>query len=152
MYRQLTFLVGNRHNKNNVFRWNKVVINLPGSAGYNPARPRVYKVREDLSTMAADIFIYINNVRNTAPSERDYWKGAHQVCCRKHGLGFRILHIKGTTHLKLPEHVQGPLWTAMEEWLLFWSQKKNGLILDQLGSWTMQEASHIRSWKGVVGS
>ena len=89
MCRQLPFLMGDRHDESNIFRWTKVVMNLPGSLEYDPARPRVYRVREDLSTIAADLFIYIDNVRNTATSERDCWEGGHQVCCRMTWLGIQ---------------------------------------------------------------
>ena len=39
--------------------------------------------------MAADLFIYIDDVRNTAPNEKDCWEGAHQVCCRMTWLGIQ---------------------------------------------------------------
>ena len=87
--RQQPFLVGDRRDPQNVFRWSKVILNLPGKDNYNPARPRVYKVREDQTTIAADLFVYIDDVRNTAPSEVEGWKGAHQVCCRLGWLGIQ---------------------------------------------------------------
>ena len=71
---------GNRHNKDNVYRWDKVVLNLPGSSGYTPTKPWVYKARKD-GTMAADLFSYIDDYRNTAPSKVECWKGGHVVGC-----------------------------------------------------------------------
>ena len=75
-------LKGRKDDPKSVFRWDKVKLNLPGNLKYDPRRPRVYRVRKDGSTIAADLFIYIDDLRNSAPSERECWKGAHQVCCR----------------------------------------------------------------------
>ena len=83
------FLLGDKSSVNNVFCWDKVVLNLPGSTNYTPARPRVFRVREDGDTMAADLFIYIDDVRNTAPSAMECWAGAHQVCGRLAWLGIQ---------------------------------------------------------------
>ena len=84
-----TFLKGDRHADNNIFRWDKVIFNLPGDASYTPTHPRVYRVRVDGDTMAADLFIYIDDLRNTAPSELEGWEGAHQICCRLAWLGIQ---------------------------------------------------------------
>ena len=35
-------LRGKRDDKKNVFCWSKVILNLPGSSSYNPAKPWVY--------------------------------------------------------------------------------------------------------------
>ena len=63
------FLRGDRLEDRNVFRWESVVFNLPGDPSYTPTRPRVYRVRADGNTIAADLYIYIDDLRNTAPSE-----------------------------------------------------------------------------------
>jgi hypothetical protein len=34
---------GDRHAKENMFQWNKVVMNLPGDTMYDPTLPWVYK-------------------------------------------------------------------------------------------------------------
>lgn len=36
MYGQVPFLLGNKEDKANEFRWSKVVVNLPGDANYDP--------------------------------------------------------------------------------------------------------------------
>ena len=83
------FLLGDRNDPSNIFRWTKVILNLPGSEAYTPSRPRVFRVREDGKTMTADLFIYIDDVRNTAPLDRECWAGVHQVCCRIAWLGIQ---------------------------------------------------------------
>ena len=74
-------LIGEKDDPKNVYRWNIVILNLPGSKDYDPSKPKVYRVRKD-GTMAADLFIYIDDLRNTGPTEEECWGGAHQVCCR----------------------------------------------------------------------
>ena len=82
------FLRGARTNPSNVFRWDKVILNLPGSPEYTSTRPKVFKVRKDL-TMAADLFSYIDDLRNTGPTSHECWDGLHQVCCRLTWLGLQ---------------------------------------------------------------
>ena len=82
------FLRGAADNVNNVFRWSRVILNLPGKINYTSSRPRVYRVRDD-GTMAADLFTYIDDLRNTAPSSPECWDGLHQVCSRLTWLGLQ---------------------------------------------------------------
>lgn len=58
---------GARLETSNPFRWNKVLINLPGQSDYNPTKPRVCKLWND--KIAADISSYVDDVRPTGSSE-----------------------------------------------------------------------------------
>jgi hypothetical protein len=69
---------GDSDDPKNVFRWNSVILNLPGSQTYDPSRPWVYKVRKD-GTPAADFFFYIDDNRTTGNDEQEAWKGAQRV-------------------------------------------------------------------------
>ena len=82
------FLRGASDNPDNIFRWTKVILNLPGTTEYTPARPKVYRIRDD-GTMAADLFSYIDDLRNTGPTASECWGGLHQVCCRLTWLGLQ---------------------------------------------------------------
>ena len=75
------WLKGNKNDMKNVFRWCKVILNLPGKENYNPARPWVYLVRED-GTIASDLFSYIDDYRPTGPNKRECWKACHQIGSR----------------------------------------------------------------------
>lgn len=55
---------------------------------YTSTRPKVYRVRIN-GVMAADLFTYIDDLRNTAPSAPECWDGLHQVCCRLCWLGLQ---------------------------------------------------------------
>ena len=82
------FLRGFAHDPKNVFRWSRVVLNLPGMKEYTPQRPRVFRVRLD-DTMAADLLSYIDDLRNTGPTATECWDGLHQVCSRLTWLGLQ---------------------------------------------------------------
>ena len=71
---------GNRTDEKNVFHWEKVVMNLPGSAQYNPNKPWVYKARPD-GKIAAELFSYIDDYRTTGPSRSECWLACHRVGC-----------------------------------------------------------------------
>jgi hypothetical protein len=69
---------GDSADEKNVFRWNSVHMNLPGSPDYNPSLPWVYKVRKD-GTPAADFFFYVDDNRTTGNTEREAWMAARRV-------------------------------------------------------------------------
>ncbi|KAL7574690.1 hypothetical protein ACA910_003033 [Epithemia clementina (nom. ined.)] len=60
--------IGNRHDLSNVFRWDKTVMNLPGSTHFQPHKPWIFKVRRD-GTIAVDVHPYVDDMRETAPTE-----------------------------------------------------------------------------------
>jgi hypothetical protein len=49
----------------NVFWWDDVRMNLPDAADYDPSLPWVSKVRMDDGKIAANLFIYVDDVRIT---------------------------------------------------------------------------------------
>ena len=58
---------GLRLDLENVFRWDKVILILPGMEDYNPSRPWVFKVRKD-GTLVADILFYTDDGTPTTSS------------------------------------------------------------------------------------
>ena len=56
-------------------------MNLPGRANYNPSKPWVFKVRAD-GSMAADLFIYTDDLRLTGPTSEECWRACHQLGCK----------------------------------------------------------------------
>ena len=63
-------MLGDPTDPKNVFRWETVIVNLPGNPQYDPSKPRVYKVRAD-GTIASDIVCYVDDNRVTAPTEEE---------------------------------------------------------------------------------
>jgi hypothetical protein len=53
------FVIDDRRDSNNAFRWDKVRLNLPDSSGYDPSLPWLSKIRVNDGKVAADLFIYV---------------------------------------------------------------------------------------------
>ncbi len=81
-------IMGDRKCERNVFRWENVEFNLPGTSGYVPGRPWVCKIRSD-GTIAADLFIYVDDLRITAPTEQDCWNASQRVSSVLASLGLQ---------------------------------------------------------------
>jgi len=80
-------------NPKNVFRWNKVILNLPGMADYDSSKPWAFKVRKD-KTLAADLFFYIDDRIPTNPSTWECWCASRKICYTLIWYGFKILEGK----------------------------------------------------------
>jgi hypothetical protein len=81
-------IIGNRHSASNVFRWEHVRLNLPGSSDYDPSKPWVCKIRSD-GKVAADLHIYVDDLRITAPTEEDCWVASQRVSSILASLGIQ---------------------------------------------------------------
>jgi hypothetical protein len=70
--------LGDRGSNGNPFQWDTVVTNLPGTWGYDPSMPKLFKRRAD-GLLAADLVIYIDDVREVANSHEEAWKASSRV-------------------------------------------------------------------------
>ncbi|KAL7570891.1 hypothetical protein ACA910_018952 [Epithemia clementina (nom. ined.)] len=70
--------LGCRLDPQNVFRWHKVILNLPGDKTYNPSLAWVRRVCKD-GTLVADVHPYVDDLRETAPTEQEAWKAASRM-------------------------------------------------------------------------
>ena len=70
---------GDRIDPDNVFRWDELRLNLPGSSTYDPTKPWVSKIRTSDQRIAADFFCYIDDVRPCGASEEECWQAARRV-------------------------------------------------------------------------
>jgi hypothetical protein len=61
---------GDRRARSNPFRWHRVILNLPGTQGYNPSRPWVYKWDEVDQAMAAFVLSYVDDLRTGSSKGR----------------------------------------------------------------------------------
>jgi hypothetical protein len=64
---------GSRRETNNVFRWDRVRMNLPGSDEYDPSLPWVSKVRKCDGRIAADVVTFVDDSRPSGPAKEDAW-------------------------------------------------------------------------------
>ena len=107
-------LKGDRSDPNNVFRWDRVERNLPGSESYDPSLPWMYKVRRD-GTMAADLFIYVDDLRPTGPSKGECWDGSHQIGCRLTWFGIQDASRKRREASQTPGAWAGSIIHTMDD-------------------------------------
>jgi len=82
------FIRGDRHDQTNVLRWDRVVLNLPGSPGYSPSLSWLYKVRCD-GSLASDFLIYVDDVRTRGCSAEDCRLVSCQVASMINFLGLQ---------------------------------------------------------------
>jgi hypothetical protein len=78
---------GDRSDPTNVYRWDSVKLNLPGSAEYDPNRPWVHKVRLEDGRIAADLFIFVDDLRPTGSSRKEAWLAARRAASILNYLG-----------------------------------------------------------------
>ena len=71
-------ILGDRNQESNPFRWDSVVVNMPGDANYDPRLPWVFKRRKD-GKIAADLHTYIDDNRGTANSSEEAWNVSSRV-------------------------------------------------------------------------
>ena len=140
MMRLEPLLKGCRLDPNNVFRWEKAILNLPGMGKYQPGKPWLYRVRKD-GTMAADLFIYIDDLRPTGPSKKECWDAAHQVGSRLTWFGLQDAARKRRDASQTPGAWAGTvIHTDGEEVLLLVSQDK----WDKTRKWVQWMHKHTR--------
>ena len=79
-------MLGNKGDPCNVFAWDKVDVNVPGTESYRPGDPWISKRRTD-GRIAADIVDYVDDYRETAPTSELCWEASTSVgkCCSHHG-------------------------------------------------------------------
>jgi hypothetical protein len=65
-------ILGDSADSRNMFRWERVRLNLPGALGYDPIMSWMSKVRND-GRVAADLFMYMDDLRPTT------WAGRAEI-------------------------------------------------------------------------
>eukprot|EP00978_Attheya_sp_CCMP212_P022403 scaffold66847_cov57-Attheya_sp.AAC.2 len=80
---------GDRTQPTNVFRWDQVILNLPGSDDYNPARPWVFKVRDDDGSIDADVHGFMDDFRTSGKDKKDRWLAARRMGSASSHLGLQ---------------------------------------------------------------
>jgi hypothetical protein len=70
-------IMGDPNDCSDVFQWKEVRLNLPGVEDYDPSLSWVSKIRED-GRVAADLFIYMDDLRPTGPDAEECWRAARK--------------------------------------------------------------------------
>jgi hypothetical protein len=81
-------LLGNPLDEQNIFRWARVRFNLPGSQSYDPSKSWVCKVRSD-GQVAANVFIYVDDIRSSAPTLEEAWTASQRISSVLASLGLQ---------------------------------------------------------------
>jgi hypothetical protein len=81
------YILGDRKDPKNVFRWDVVRMNLPGSKDYNPSIPWVSKIRLEDGNIAADLFLYVDDGRLTGNSQDEVNQATRVATSRLQKLG-----------------------------------------------------------------
>ncbi len=71
-------ILGDQRDKENVFQWDRVQLNLPGSIQYDPTKSWVRKLRAD-DRLAAGLHTHADDSRNHGSSESECWKASQRV-------------------------------------------------------------------------
>jgi hypothetical protein len=72
-------ILGNHLDENNPFFWNKIIHNFPGTKGYDPAMPWIYKWNGLSKEMAAFFGTYIDDIRAGGASELSCKRALHRI-------------------------------------------------------------------------
>ncbi len=81
---------GNRKDPDNVYRWDRVRLNLPGQPDYEPALPWVSKVKilEDGSAViAADLHTFMDDMRPCGATKKEGWLAGRKAASIINWLG-----------------------------------------------------------------
>ena len=80
---------GDRRDKNNALRFDRIIINAIGDKRYNPALPNVFKYDEVHKRIAGDLIAYVDDLRTLGYSLEEAWRIARQVMSRLQYLGMQ---------------------------------------------------------------
>lgn len=82
-------ILGDPIDSKNIFRFDEVVLNLPGMPSYNPASAWVSKIRWDDGLVACDLFVYVDDARVLACLEQDCWSATRKTASVLNWLGLQ---------------------------------------------------------------
>ena len=113
------FILGDpEDHANNPLAWKEVKLNLPGSSGYQPTKPWVYRTKLD-GSLAAFFGTYIDDIRTGDSSEGGCRKATRRVASRINYLGQQDAPRKRRPPRKKPGAWAGAMCEAVEEQGLF---------------------------------
>jgi hypothetical protein len=107
------------------FQWDTVALNLPGSPNYSPSCPWVAKYRAEDAHIAADLFIFVDDLRPTGPCWEDAWLAGRRAASVLNHLGIQDAPRKRQDSLQRPGALAGSvIKTGAEGTVVLTSQEK----------------------------
>jgi hypothetical protein len=70
-------IMGDPNYCSNVFKWKDILLNLPGVEDYDPSLSKVARIRDN-GRVAADVLIYMDDLRPTGPDAEEFWRVARK--------------------------------------------------------------------------
>ncbi|KAL7568702.1 hypothetical protein ACA910_021697 [Epithemia clementina (nom. ined.)] len=137
--------LGNRLDHKNVFRWQRVELNLPGDVNYDPTVSWIRKVWED-GTLAADVHAYVDDLRETASTESEAWEAASRLAKTASFCGLQDAARKRRSPSRTPGAWAGALISSEDDGVYKmvseerWEKLKNHIDL-LYRHWSAREAS-----------
>ena len=132
---------GDRTEPSNPFKWDKVVLNLPGMEDYDPSMPRVYKWNNSTKSIACDVKTFVDDYRTCGPTFADVQRATHKLETTMSYLGVQDAVRKRRPCTQTPGEWTGAISLAIEDVGLFvtvsekkWAKAKNILqmLLDEV--------------------
>ena len=80
---------GDRRDRHNSLRFDRVVINAIGNKDYNPSLPNVFKFDDIKKRIAGNLVVYVDDLRTLGYSLEEAWRIARQVMSRLQYLGIQ---------------------------------------------------------------
>ena len=122
----IEIVVGNPREHSNPFRWDHVVMNLPGNPSYDPGMPRVYKWNNISNAIACDCKFFCDDFRVIGPNEALTKRATHVLESTMSSLGVQDATRKRRKVSKRPGEWTGSILITVKYLGLFVtvSQKK----------------------------
>jgi hypothetical protein len=141
------FILGSPRDESNIFHWVRLRLNLPGMSDYDPGKSWVAKIRSD-GQVAADIFIYVDDVRSSAWDDESAWLASQRTSSRLAFLGLQDAARKRRDPGQETGAWTGSVvWTSENQLVVMTTQDKWDKAREQL-AWVQ---SNIRNPKGMDG-
>lgn len=93
---------GNRMDEKNPLNWDRVILNLPGSDGYDPSKPWVHRICKATGRLASFFGVYIDDCRSGASTERGCWEVSRRIASLANYLGIQDAPRKRRAPSKTP--------------------------------------------------
>ena len=81
-YLALEIVIGYKEDEENLFRWNTVKLNLPGSTTFNPALPSVMQWNGLINNITSAVIAFVDNLKVSGIDEETAWKVGRQLAPR----------------------------------------------------------------------
>jgi hypothetical protein len=124
-------ILGDQYDRiSNVFHWETMRLNLPGDLTYTPSEAWATKVRYD-GTVAADVFVYVDDIRSCAPTELEAWKASQRTSAV---LGY--LGLQDASRKRREPGLETGAWTGS----VVWSSNNKLVVLTTQEKWDKTRA------------